>query len=583
MNSLWYRGRARRILMSTALFTLAACLLAQCTGPYSSKDDGGASPSVIRLVHGPELRAFLSSVREQFMVKAPRLPNGDPVRLELISEMGLVAAQRIARGDLKTEGWIAPSSTLVSLTNESRINLGPEQVECTELFRTPVVVGARPDQVPLLRPEGSVFSWEHLFPRPKAGAPVKDDALPNFLSISHAQPRASTTGLASLIQLAYLASREPPPSRTGSIHEAAQVPEPGVASSPSIAPLEISRLRDRGSLETLKSYQRLVFTYPLSESFLLAKTATASGRRPRFALTTEQQLTQFNQQQSDPGMQLVALRTKEGTYWENYQLCMSNADWVSPGHRAALKLLKDFLLTPAVQADAKHLGFRSAAQAAPVATSPDAKTGTPPDLQDVPVLPPVLSEISSYLLDSWSNLRRPAAFILVLDSSGSMEGDALNTGKEQFRTLLAHSSPHDLKALVTFNSDSTVLSDFTKDSGEVIPKLDTIQAIGGSGVYDGIKSAIELAQKPNLEAYRKMIVVFTDGNDKNSEISLTSLMSLVRRSSNENDINLVIIAVDREGSDFVDLEKVAEAADGTFRRSALVAMENIFQEVGKGF
>lgn len=60
-------------------------------------------------------------------------------------------------------------------------------------------------------------------------------------------------------------------------------------------------------------------------------------------------------------------------------------------------------------------------------------------------------------------------------------------------------------------------------------------------------------------------------------------MSLVKRSSNENDINLVIIAVDREGSDFTDLEKVYQSPDGTFRRSALVAMENVFQEVGKGF
>lgn len=50
-------------------------------------------------------------MHEQFMVNAPRLPNGDPVRIELISEMGLVAAQRIARGELKTEGWIAPSTT----------------------------------------------------------------------------------------------------------------------------------------------------------------------------------------------------------------------------------------------------------------------------------------------------------------------------------------------------------------------------------------------------------------------------------------------------------------------------------------
>jgi uncharacterized protein YegL len=519
------------------------------------------------------------------MVNAPRLPNGDPVRIELISEMGLVAAQRIARGELKTEGWIAPSSSLVNLANETRINLGPGQVECTELFRTPVVVAARPDQAALLNPTGNVFSWEQLFPRPNPGSQRKEEPMAGFLSISHAQPRASTTGLGSLIQLAYLAALDPAQAAQASPRSAeGMIPEAASTKAPS-APLTITRLREPSSLDALKSYQRAVFTYPLSESFLLAKTATSSGRRPRFALTTEQQLIQFNQQQLDPSMQLTALRTREGTYWENYQLCTSDADWVSPGHRTALKLLKDFLISDPVQADAKHLGFqinsKTTAAKAPTSREPRATQETV-DSEAV-VLPPVPSEVSSYLLGSWPQLRRPAAFILVLDSSGSMEGDALNTGKEQFRTLLAHSSENDLKALITFNSDSTVLSDFTKNSGQVIPKLDTVQALGGSGVYDGIKSAIELAQKPNLEAYRKMIVVFTDGNDKNSDISLVSLMSLVKRSSTENDINLVIIAVDREGSDFTDLEKVSEAADGTFRRSALVAMENVFQEVGKGF
>lgn len=52
----------------------------------------------------------------------------------------------------------------------------------------------------------------------------------------------------------------------------------------------------------------------------------------------------FNQQQLDPSMQLTGLRTREGTYWENYQLCTPDADWVSPGHRTALKLLREFLL-----------------------------------------------------------------------------------------------------------------------------------------------------------------------------------------------------------------------------------------------
>jgi hypothetical protein len=80
-----------------------------------------------------------------------------------------------------------------------------------------------------------------------------------------------------------------------------------------------------------------------------------------------------------------------------------------------------------------------------------------------------------------------------------------------------------------------------------------------------------------------MVVVFTDGDDKNSEISLTSLMSYSQRVAKQHDVNLFIIGVDRGGTDFSDLEKIAEVSEGTFRRSALIAMDSIFEEISRGF
>lgn len=512
-----------------------------------------ATTLTLKLVHGPELRSYLSSMREQFYLANPTLNNGMPVRIELISEMGVTAAKRLANGEIKNDAWIAPSSSLVEFTNSSTVNLGAEQNECLKLFETPIIAAIKSDQAVLLGVDQEKhFSWKKVM---EGALSQHDEKAPFLIGFSHAQPRSSTTGLGSLIQLVYM-----------------------VTGRESLGP---SDLRSTETISTLKAFENIVFSYPLSESYLLSNIMLSTPQRVRLGITTEQQLLQFRRQHPEEDLQLTALYPEEGSYVEDYHLCTSAADWVTPAHRAGLKILYNFMASETAQKAAGELGFR------PVIVKPSPKKPAPAGARLAeaapPALPHVSGEVVAGLLDLWPSLRRQAALILVMDGSGSMEGDALEAGKEQFRKLLAQTSENDLKALISFASNVQVVGNISHDTARIIGALDTVQALGGSAIYDAVKKAYEIASNPQLGAYRKTIVVYTDGDDHNSEISLGSLIGLGHQKSTEMDINLVIVAVNREGANFSDLERFAQASNGTLRISALIDIESVFQEIAKSF
>lgn len=537
--------------MKTARITCLCLAFLAAAGCQSPQPQPGASASVtLKIVHGPELRSYLSSMREQFYLTQPVLSDGSLVRISLISEMGVSAAKRIASGEFKNDAWLAPSSSLVDFTNSTLVNLGSKHAHCLKLFETPVVVVIKAEQEALLGVDSQRrFSWSRIM---QSALRQRGETAPFVVGFTHAQPRTSTTGLASLIQLAYMTSQK--------------------------AGLTLQDVSSPQVMEALKAFESLVYSYPLSESYLLNNIMLSSNRQVRVGLTSEQQFRQFKRQNPQVARSLLTLFPEEGSYVEDYQLCTSAADWVTPAHQAALRMFYDFMSSPAAQQAAQELGFR-----APRAEETAAPESLVPDFDQTVFLPAVPGAAVSHLLKSWPELRRRAALVLVLDGSGSMEGDSLLAGKEQFRKLIAQTSPNDLKALLAFASNVRILSKFTSDAPQVIRALDIIQAVGGSAVYDAIKKAYEMASDPGLADYRKTIVVFTDGDDKNSEISLFSLIGLAQKKSAEMDTNLIIVAVNLGGANFSDLERVAQAANGTLRIAGLHDMELVFQEIAKSF
>ncbi|MFM1848459.1 MAG: hypothetical protein RL417_1933 [Pseudomonadota bacterium] len=507
--------------------------------------------ATVRIVHGPELRAYLSDLKERFYVQNPTLSDGTKITIELVSELGVVAARKLASGELKSEAWVAPSSSLVNLVNSSISGLGAEQVECQPLFTTPIVAATRPESREFFNTSTNRFSWREVFESKLAQASTAPDT--NYLAYSHAAPESSVTGTDSLLLLAYLAAN-------------------------TAGPLTAEGLLGGLTLKRLERFEDVVSNYSMSEAFLLERTARATTKRIRFTLTSEQQLALYNVNRGPGAHPLIALYPEEGSVVQDYQFCVSKADWVTPAHQATLRLFGALLRGPVGREAATAKGFRVPESTGPLRAPLTPEFGVELSAPSK-VFPPAEGKAVQALLEHWGDLKRPAALAVVLDNSGSMEGESLRLSKDFIRNLVARLPDRDKKGLVSFSTTAKVESKFSTDTGDFIRALDPIQSLGGSAVYDGIRTAIELIATSDLQSYRKSILVITDGQDKNSESSVQSLTDTINTKFSQHDVNLIIVAISREDPDFTDLERITRAANGLFREASLARLGAVFQEV----
>ncbi len=536
----------RIVVLKFLVLALLSLPLSACRGgSHSTRKDDSIR---IRLVHPPELQSYLNSMVEAFQLGSPKLSDGTSVSIELKSVPALEAATDIASGKLKTHAWLSPSTSLVNYTNSSLRNLGPAQIDCQQLFATPIVVAVQSRHTPFFQENQRQFSWDEVI---NAAIEASPDSPPSRLRFNHSSPLSSTTGLSALIQLAYMATGK------------------------SEGELNLEDLKGGQAFNLFKRYQSLISSYGFNELSLLNSVAIAKTDVVLFSISTEQQVAFYNSKSSSAP--LIALYPNEGSFWMDYSICLSEADWVPPSHAAAVRMFVKFLTTEPAQLAIEKRGFRpSVLPLPPLAPLTkefgiDFKAGRR-------ALIPVPGSLVDFLIKSWGEIMRPSATVLVLDTSGSMEGAALRLGKDYFRRIIAGSSWKDLKSLISFSTTPTVVSEFGTDADTIIPALDALEAVGGSAVYDAIRKSFEYLIHSKLDAYRKTIIVYTDGEDKNSEASLSFLLSYIQEQLKHNSVNFIVVAVGRD-SDFNDLREIAQTANGMFRQGGLDDLQAIFTEV----
>lgn len=534
---------------------ILACSLLSCQNKQQ-EDEFPLAPRTValRIVHDPALRSYLETIKEQFSLAKPALSDGTPITLDYISELGVDAAKKISTGDIKADAWLAPSTSLINYANSRLKNLGARQSNCVQLFSTPVVIATDARNLNAFNAPAQEFSWNALSETKLALD--NDGPLATRYAYSHGVPDASSTGFDALLQLSFFASADRGQS------------------------LSLDNLKSDASAKKLSQYEKFISSYSMDETTLLERTANSGSKKVRFTITTEQQVAVFNVNRSDATQPLVALYPEEGAIWQDYNFCLSDADWVTPAQRAALKIFTDFISSPASQLAAKKRGFRPAivtsADTAPLTEQYGVKTSLPRSS-----FLPVSGDVVEYLLAQWPNLMRPSAVAMVLDASGSMEGAPISEAKDFYRKVLARSASRDLRALVSFNTQPTIDSRFTTDFPALSAKLDTIEALGGSAVYDGLRSGMEVIIGPEANAYRRTILMITDGDDKNSDTSLQMIQDMVSDKFTRYDIKLILIALTRPGADYADLKKIVRSANGIYREGSYDQLNTIFDEVIK--
>jgi Ca-activated chloride channel family protein len=138
--------------------------------------------------------------------------------------------------------------------------------------------------------------------------------------------------------------------------------------------------------------------------------------------------------------------------------------------------------------------------------------------------------------------RVPVSLGLVMDTSGSMSGEKMTTAKsavERFLHRLLDES--DEVFLYQFESQATLVQDWTTDRNAVSRALGRIQARGGTALYDAAAEAVPLAQSGSQR--KKAVVIISDGNDTSSQIDVASLQQLIR----ETEVLVYAIGIDGGG------------------------------------
>jgi Ca-activated chloride channel homolog len=106
------------------------------------------------------------------------------------------------------------------------------------------------------------------------------------------------------------------------------------------------------------------------------------------------------------------------------------------------------------------------------------------------------------------------AIALVIDKSGSMLGSKIEMALEASSATVDFLSERDSVGVIAFDSDAYAVVNLTKveDKRAIIDKIGTIQALGGTNIYPGIKMAYDWLRASDAQI--KHIIVMSDGQSE---------------------------------------------------------------------
>jgi len=138
-------------------------------------------------------------------------------------------------------------------------------------------------------------------------------------------------------------------------------------------------------------------------------------------------------------------------------------------------------------------------------------------------------------LTSFAQIDIPTTIGIVLDSSGSMRSK-MRTVEEAVNLFLDQNNPQNELFLVRFDDEVELEEDFTREAQDIRDTIGNIVVKGGTALYDAVYLAVEKARQ-GAEP-KRVAVVFTDGEDKDSYYKHEELLEKIR----EEDVQVFIVA-----------------------------------------
>jgi VWFA-related protein len=124
--------------------------------------------------------------------------------------------------------------------------------------------------------------------------------------------------------------------------------------------------------------------------------------------------------------------------------------------------------------------------------------------------------------------RLPIDVTLVLDVSASVSGSVLEELGRALRQVRADLLPSDRLRLLIFNMSVRRLVDFSQPAANIDEALASVRGAGSSAVFDSLAVALSTFDAPGR---RRLVVLFTDGQDSSSISDAETLLDVARRTT----------------------------------------------------
>jgi Ca-activated chloride channel homolog len=273
-------------------------------------------------------------------------------------------------------------------------------------------------------------------------------------------------------------------------------------------------------------------------------------------------------QHGKPRVPLVAIYPKEGTLNSDSPFAVLQAPWSEAGKQAGAMDFLAYLQERAQQELFTDAGFRTYDARPGKAVRDSDYLAEDVGVTLSPPSPPVLAAVRA----AWSDLRKPARVLLVLDVSGSM-GQSAGGGNTRLELAqaaavngLSQLSDADQVGLWTFPSQGQVyrqqmaLEPLGPQREQLIARIQQLIPAGGTPLYAATRKASEAVRAGAGDDTINAVVVMTDG--KNEYPDDTDVDGLVRQLGDqalEGGVRVFTIAYG-EDADLDTVKRISEAS-----------------------
>ncbi len=543
-------------LLTVVLIIVPFVALLACGSLYSlvsSVVEPGPSPtptpeSGLRMAYSPEKGVLFTELVGDFNAQNLKAPDGEPLKISAVQMASEDMSDAALRGDLKA---ISPDSS-IWLDQIDRAWMAQNQSDSSVVGETvryaisPVVIATWENVARSMGYPDKRIGWEDII------AKARSD--PKF-GWSHPST-GSASGLLATLAMFY-------------------------AGAGKTRGLTIEDAKADATLQYVGAVEKTVRHYGEGEWPVIQR-LIQDGRQDLDAFVVQEQLVIYYNSQAS-GEKLVAIYPREGTLWEDHPLALLESGSLSADDRLTFQKFRDYLASKPAQERVLSHGFRPTDLTislndpqSPVSAKNGVNPAEPQTALQIPG--PAVVEV---VRNVWWYTKRHTNVYLVVDTSGSMQGEKLDAAREALNVFLDQiKGDQESVGIVEFSSSVNNIIPLAELSGSrqaLQSNINDLSAGGDTALLDAIKAAYDRLQKLGDRERINAIVAMTDGRENNSSISLDRLLSVIK-SGNSRGVPVVVFCIAfGDDADMGVLQSIAQASNGQARKGDLNTIRGLYK------